>query len=63
MLEAIDKIKESDYLQGKSNNWQITFDWFIRPNNFPKVLDGNYDNRKHNAGAAKKTVFDDWRDA
>lgn len=63
VLEAIDKIKESDYLQGKSNNWQITFDWFIRPNNFPKVLDGNYDNRKHNAGAAKKTAFDDWRDA
>lgn len=63
VLEAIDKIKESDYLQGKSNNWQITFDWFIRPNNFPKVLDGNYDNRQHNAGAAKKTVFDDWRDA
>lgn len=63
VLEAIDKIKESDYLQGKSNNWQITFDWFVKPNNFPKVLDGNYDNRQHNAGATKKTVFDDWRDA
>nr|DAG60994.1 MAG TPA: replisome organizer [Caudoviricetes sp.] len=63
VLEAIDKIKNSDYLQGKVNNWQITFDWFVRPNNFPKVLDGNYDNRQHNAGPAKKTVFDDWRDA
>ena len=29
-----------------SRQWQITFDWFVRPNNFPKVLDGNYDDKK-----------------
>ena len=23
----------------------MTFDWFIRPNNFQKVLEHNYDNR------------------
>ena len=57
VLEAIDKIKESDYLQGKTKTWQITFDWFIRPNNFPKVLDGNYDNRQHNTGPAKKNCI------
>lgn len=46
ILTAIEKIKQSDYCQGKNKyNWAITFDWFVRPNNFPKVLDGNYDNR------------------
>lgn len=44
ILLAIDKIKQSDFLQGKSNSgWMITFDWFVLPNNFPKVLEGNYD--------------------
>ena len=44
VLSAIEKIKSSDFLQGKNNNgWTITFDWFVRPNNFPKVLEGNYD--------------------
>lgn len=46
ILAAIEKIKSSDFLQGKnSNGWTITFDWFVRPNNFPKVLEGNYDNK------------------
>ena len=26
----------------------ITFDWFVRPENFLKVLEGNYDNRAEN---------------
>lgn len=45
-LEAIENIKESDFLQGKHNGrpWQVTFDWFILPTNFPKVLEGNYKN-------------------
>lgn len=46
VLYAIEKIRESDFLQGKNRDgWVITFDWFVKPNNFPKVLDGNYDNR------------------
>lgn len=44
--DAIENIKESDFLQGKnSRGWTITFDWFVKPNNFPKVLDGQYSNR------------------
>lgn len=49
VLRAIDKVAGSRFLQGKSGGgrqWQITFDWFVRPNNFPKVLDGNYDDKK-----------------
>lgn len=47
ILKAIENIRNSDFLLGKNKDgWTITFDWFIRPNNFPKVLDGNYDNKK-----------------
>ena len=37
--KAIENIRRSDYLC--KQKW-FNFDWFIRPNNFPKVLDGNY---------------------
>lgn len=50
ILSAIDNIKQSSFLQGKNKNgWMITFDWFVRPNNFPKVLDGNYSDNTNNA--------------
>ena len=26
-----------------TEGWIITFDWFVRPNNFIKVLEGNYE--------------------
>ena len=43
---AIENVKQSDFLKGQNNrNWIINFDWFIRPNNFIKVLEGNYTNR------------------
>ena len=46
VLEAIEKVRQSDFLKGQSRDgWTITFEWFVRPNNFPKVLEGNYDNR------------------
>lgn len=46
ICEAIEKIKESSFLKGQNNrSWIISFDWFIRPNNFPKVLEGNYTDR------------------
>ena len=46
VLEAISKIENSSFLQGKNNRgWMIVFDWFIKPSNFPKVLEGNYDDK------------------
>ncbi|HII4440507.1 TPA: DNA replication protein [Clostridium perfringens] len=46
IITAIGNIKESDFLRGQNkNNWIITFDWLIRPNNFIKVLEGNYSNK------------------
>lgn len=54
VLEAIEKVRKSSFLQGQSSRgWVITFDWFVKPNNFPKVLEGQYDDRtSREAGAA-----------
>ncbi len=44
--EVIRKAAASDFLNGKNNRgWTADFDWLFKPNNFPKVLEGNYDNR------------------
>ena len=61
-MKAIEKIKGSSFLQGKSKSrrpWVITFDWFVLPNNFPKVLDGNYDDVKNNGPHETKTLEED----
>lgn len=42
IMTAIETIKQSSFLCGKSSNWHISFDWFVLPNNFPKVYEGNY---------------------
>lgn len=45
IIEAIDRIRRSKFLQGdNTRGWIITFDWFIKPSNFAKVYEGNYDN-------------------
>ena len=47
ILAAIENIKRSDFLKGKNKyTWVVTFDWFVLPSNFPKVLEGQYDNKK-----------------
>lgn len=45
--EAIAKAAKSDFLNGGGGRGFIaSFEWIFRPNNFPKVLDGNFDNRQ-----------------
>lgn len=54
ILTAIDKIRHSKFLQGRSGSkraWVITFDWFVLPSNFPKVLEGNYDDESQSQQA------------
>lgn len=57
VLRAVHNITLSDFLVGENNRaWTITFDWFIKPNNFPKVLEGNYTNStvtRHKENARK----------
>lgn len=46
ILDAIDNITKSSFLKGQNKQgWTIVYDWFIKPNNFIKVLEGNYDDK------------------
>lgn len=63
VIAAIDRVRKSDFLRGKNNNgWTITFDWFMLPNNFAKVHDGNYDNGNQNnkVSMPKQTGFNNF---
>lgn len=60
VYKAIDNIKVSTFLQGKKpgTNFKLTFEWFVRPNNFPKILEGNYTDKQQ----AEKKLDDGWPD-
>lgn len=58
IIEAIKRIDKSSFLKGKNERgWTINFDWFIKPSNFVKVLEGNYDD-KPNGKLKRKPSFD-----
>ena len=52
VLNAINNVRNSDFLRGENNRgWMITFDWFVKPNNFIKTLEGNYNKEgQHGTG-------------
>lgn len=54
VYKAIDKAMASDFMNGKNGKgWVASFDWMMCPSNFPKVLEGNYDNVQQPQAAAK----------
>ena len=47
VIEDIKNISKSTNIRdGNKRGWVITFDWLIKPNNFPKVLEGNYSDKE-----------------
>lgn len=73
VLEAVENVRSSSFLMGRNKKgWQATFDWFLRPNNFPKVLDGNYADKTvvhpdmasaHGAGSPRPSASSEAMDA
>lgn len=58
VLSAIEKVRTSAFLQGQnSRNFVITFEWFVKPNNFPKVLEGNYDDHRSGGKGGTNNIF------
>ena len=46
IYKVIDNTSNSKFMAGDNNrNWIATFDWIIRPNNYIKVLEGNYNDK------------------
>ena len=59
VLLAVENVKNSPFLLGGGKQgWTIYFDWFVKPNNFPKVLDGNYTKGGNGAGIPDGYVLD-----
>ncbi len=58
LADAVEKAKNSAFLKGQNpNGWVITFDWFLKPNNFIKVLEGNYDTREKRTSSPETPGF------
>lgn len=45
--EIIEHFKISKFLQGKATDFKPDFDWVILPSNYQKVLEGRYDDDRH----------------
>ena len=43
-------VSKSAFLTGKVTDFEANFEWLIRPNNFVKVLEGNYNGKEKNKG-------------
>lgn len=42
--EGMNLADKSDFLKGNNDRgWKITFDWFVKPGNLEKILEGKYD--------------------
>ena len=60
VLQAIENVRASDFCRGRGNKgWWITFDWFVKPNNFPKVLEGVYANRIENTSTPTQRMMNE----
>jgi len=56
--KAIENIKKSELLRKNADGW-FNFDWFISLNNFPKVLDGNYNSATDKIGNDEKSWWEE----
>lgn len=63
VLKAIENVRNSDFL---TNKWKgFNFEWFVKPNNFPKVLEGNYNKESGNERTSRQSDADSeykWED-
>ena len=46
VMEALRNVQNSDFLMGKKTDFMINFEWFVKPNNFLKILENKYHNRE-----------------
>lgn len=51
---ALGKARDSPFLSGRTeHNFPLSFDWIIKPANFTKIMEGNYDDRGNKNGAGR----------
>ena len=48
LKEILVDVSKSDFLNGKNERkWKADFDWILKPENFTKILEGNYKNKNY----------------
>lgn len=48
MRSVFERVEKSDFLSGRNGKWDgCSFDWILKPSNWQKIIEGNYDNRKN----------------
>jgi len=53
------RIEQSDFLTGRATNWHgCSFDWILKPANWQKISEGNYDNRSRPEPPEHTPTFD-----
>lgn len=61
LADVVRRAAKSDFLNGRTGTpFVASFDWIFRPNNFIKIIEGNYDNKintsRRQVGAAPNTA-------
>lgn len=58
LTELFRKAEASDFLTKRnSTGWKADFDWLLKPENYTKVLEGNYDNRNSTQAVPAQTDY------
>ena len=58
ITELFRKAEASDFLtKSNSTGWKAGFDWLMKPENYTKVLEGNYDNRNSAQAVPAQTDY------
>ena len=54
--EVFKRVERSDFLTGRKTGWHCSLDWILKPANWQKINEGNYDNHgPENPGGSKAT--------
>ena len=67
-LEQIEKVfqqvQDSDFLTGRNGSWSMCgFDWVLKPANWQKVIEGNYQNKQNFKNTVHDTELPAWATA
>lgn len=57
--DVFENVHKSDHLSGRRPNsdWKASFDWIFKPENFIKILEGNYQNKEKIPETQKERTF------
>lgn len=47
LSEFFEIVENSDFLSGRSGNWNANIDWIIKQTNYIKIIEGNYANKQN----------------